>query len=479
MSEICEVHDHDENIDDIDANLRENLSAMDTRLLEREDMANKYLLFYSATSLRDALEGVLGGLDAVPSTDIAAYRARVNELDEYVDLIAQGETPPIERNEEGGFAEDAEVINCDISINLHGFQLDIDRFNLILDQAEQNERDLQAASEEAARIEEDPDALLDEIDPTNTSVEEATRIATERTTATREATTSQSEGFQQIIENLIAAIKQWFAGFGFMFSGRESSEEEASDEPESSPDTTPSNSDETRFDNTTNPLRVEGAAAMDNIFNPPESIDNYSENNEQQRNQWVERGDRLYWRDHEGFLLPRAEVNFVIRDGYDPAVHGTIEDYMDERCGKNETPREFLGHPIVGGVHPLVYARLQAVERYMAEHGVTYFSSGTNENIDGIDGYSYRDRGDNVISLHAMGLAVDFSKNRENQLVVDIPGGSLEDYGVDYSEGFFAAMGIQFRTFDEWIANRGRNTRDTMQFDLQPSEDGTIPTYSA
>lgn len=238
------------------------------------------------------------------------------------------------------------------------------------------------------------------------------------------------------------------------------------------------------FNETTNPLRESGDPAVNNILSFPVGIrlDPFVRNNETQNNSWVRHNGEPHWRDHKGYLIPKPQVAFLIRDGYNPETDGTIEEFMDSKCKPNETVK-FLNYVIEGGVHPVLLARLRQVEQAMEAQGIYYSTDGKNT-ITRISGYDYRTMGHDVISLHAFGLAIDFSKNDENEMIhlpndrdTLLNSDQIDQYlaECDYSREFYDLMDdLGFRVFGEWVAN-GRHERDTMQFDLKPGANGTIP----
>ena len=247
------------------------------------------------------------------------------------------------------------------------------------------------------------------------------------------------------------------------------------------------------FSEVTNPLNESGEPDMRNILSVPngpkigdEDIPSFSESNEHD-NSWVMHSGEPHWQDHLGYLIPSHQVRFIIRDGYDPERHGTIEDFMQMRCNPPGADNTFLGVEIEGGVHPVLRSRLELVERAMAEQGIKYSEDGTNT-IDSIKGFQYRTMGHHVISLHSFGLAIDFSKNRNNvPMHLDgddtdmITDDALIDRYIaetDYSREFYDLMAsLGFIPFGDWVMNRrnGIITRDLMEFRCKPNLDGTVP----
>jgi hypothetical protein len=229
------------------------------------------------------------------------------------------------------------------------------------------------------------------------------------------------------------------------------------------------------FSDQTNPLTEQGEENLSNIQRiPTESLDlpAYNRESGEPKNSWVESNGEKFWCDHQGFIVSIPYVKFFLRDGYNPTQHGNLEQYMEQRVVQGS----FMGVPINGGVHPILLNKLRNVELEMNRRGISYAKDGTNT-IDRIDGFAYRAigaDGKGQLSLHSL-LAIDFSKNRNNQLV-HIPGDNFADYmnSVDYSEDFYNLMRENsFRGFMDWVAN-GRGERDTMQFDLPPNPDGTL-----
>jgi hypothetical protein len=223
-------------------------------------------------------------------------------------------------------------------------------------------------------------------------------------------------------------------------------------------------------------LPESGEESKTNIMRIPSAnleLTGWSESSQEPKNSWVEKGNEIFWCDHMGYLVSVPQVKWYLRQGFNADEHENLEEFMDGYV----VQATFLGHEIIGGVIPELRDRLQEAERLMEERNISYGPNG----IDTIHGYAYRAMGRDgtgMLSNHAM-AALDFSKNRRNQLI-NIPGGNFEDYmdTVDYSEEFYSLMvnepTIGFRGFRSWVANRGNGNRDTMQFDLVPNSDGIL-----
>jgi hypothetical protein len=232
------------------------------------------------------------------------------------------------------------------------------------------------------------------------------------------------------------------------------------------------------FNDVTNPLVETGEESPTNFMRPPSTISHlaeYQSESGQPCDSWVEYRGKAYWSNETGLLFDVPDVRFLIRDGYNPAEDGTIENFMQSRM----QAVTFLGCAIEGGVHPVLAARLRQVETEMSQNGVFYSKNGTNT-VDSIDGFDVRSiQGTNrgIASRHFFVLAIYFSKNDNNQLC-NVESDNFEDYidGTDYSVPFYNTMTRYFRGFMDWVANRRNGgERDTMQFDLVPDENGTIP----
>ena len=147
---------------------------------------------------------------------------------------------------------------------------------------------------------------------------------------------------------------------------------------------------------------VRGGESYRNIFNPNSDLDDTlrfpSSRSSRENARWYRFGSNLKWYE-DGMQLSRTHVNFLLRTGYDPAIHTDgIREYINSRLVTvqffNESYR----------VDPMFAALIQEVYAELTDEDVEYVI----ENLHRGNGFEWRGVGGSLrLSNHGLGLAID------------------------------------------------------------------------
>ncbi len=214
------------------------------------------------------------------------------------------------------------------------------------------------------------------------------------------------------------------------------------------------------FDDNTNPLNERGQEALTNPLRVPSgSIAVPDMNSNSPKNSWVKRRGEAVWLDESGFYFPKGDMRFLIRGGYNPDQHESIEAFCFSQT------REITMFNKTFRVHNIFAARLLSANANLEAAGI-------HHTVDWAKGYNFRAMIDaGRISNHAFGLAVDFDPSVN--VMEAFPDGN-EDEVANYPEGLVEIMrDSHIRTYQEWTG--ARNRIDLMHFDLNTDAMGRIP----
>lgn len=226
------------------------------------------------------------------------------------------------------------------------------------------------------------------------------------------------------------------------------------------------------FDDSTNPLPEDPGqpSATNPLIVPGPDVDIPS-HNPNLRDTWARKGGRLVWctEDYRGnpLYFHEEDIMFIVRSGYNPAIHDSIESFLDGIM-KNVT---FFGASF--RVHPVFAARLRLARANLLAAGITE----QNYQIGRASGWKFRAMNDaGRASNHSLGLAEDFDPGDgpgENAMA-QFESIEAAMASTNYPGGMSEAMSdAGIRTPEQWTG--ANNQIDTMHWDLNLDPGGIVP----